>query len=216
VKIAIISSVYGGYDQPAPMPEQDVESERVLVADRPYDDWLGRVVVEPRPQLHPRLAAKVAKCRPDLYADADAYIWVDASFQVTTPDFASWAVSHLQQGLIAQIVHPARTRIRDEAEVSAHMTKYAGLPVREQAAHYIAQGYPDGWGLWATGLIVYRGGSVMREFGDVWLREQLRWTYQDQLSEAPVLHALGLKPVPIGGDLYRSGRFVIRNHRDES
>lgn len=217
MRVAIVSSVYGGYDQPVPVPEQDIDCERVLVTDRPLTgDWPGRVVVEPRPQIHPRLAAKVAKCRPDLYADADAYVWVDASFEITSPGFAAWAVSHLGQGPIAQIVHPARTSIRDEAEVSAGMTKYAGLPVREQAAHYIAGGYPDGWGLWATGFIVYRREQAIRDFGDAWLREQLRWTYQDQISEAPVLHSLGLKPVPVGGSLYRSQHFVIRNHRDES
>jgi hypothetical protein len=215
VKVAIVTSVYGGYDQPTPLPVQDIDCEQVLVTDRPCDDWPGRVVVEPRPQLHPRLAAKVAKCRPDLYADADAYVWVDASFQVTAPDFTSWAVSHLEQGPVAQFVHPARRHITAEADASATMTKYAGLPLREQAAHYIARGYPDGWGLWATGLIAYRAGGDLRDLGDAWLREQMRWTYQDQLSEAPVLYAVGLKVVPFGGQLYRNERYVIRGHRDE-
>jgi hypothetical protein len=215
MKIAVVSSVYGGYDQPTPGVPQDVECEYVLVTDQPYDCPPWRVVVEPRPQLHPRLAAKVAKCRPDLYADADVYVWVDASIHINAVDFVSWVLAHLEQGEIAQIPHPDRRRIVDEADVSSHMAKYAGLPVKEQAAHYTARGYPDGWGLWATGLIGYRRSPAVRVFGDAWLREQTRWTYQDQLSQAPVLHALGMKPAELPGPLLGHSKFTIRAHRDD-
>jgi hypothetical protein len=218
MRVAIVSSVYGGYDQPSPGVPQflpDAECEYVLVTDQPYDCHPWRVVVEPRPQLHPRLAAKVAKCRPDLYADADFYVWMDTSFHVNAVDFVSWMVSHLEHGPMAQIRHPDRSRIVDEADVSAHMTKYAGLPVKEQAAHYVERGYPDGWGLWATGLIGYRSCPEAQVFGDAWLREQMRFTYQDQLSEAPVLHALGLKPVDLPGPLLGHPKFTIRAHRDD-
>lgn len=210
-RIAVVSSVYGGYDQPLPPPPQDAEAEWVLVTDRPYDVPGWRVVVEPRTQLHPRLAAKVAKCRPDLYADADTYVWVDTSFAITSGDFVSWCVSHLEYGPIAQIPHPERNSIVDEANVSCPLPKYQGLPLCEQAEHYVKQGYPHNWGLWATGLIAYRGRSVI---GDDWLREQMRFTYQDQLSEAPLLWSRDLRPVSMAGGLFNNPHFVIRGHRD--
>lgn len=211
--IAVVSSVYGGYDIPTPPVPQDVECDWVLVSDRDYDCHPWKVVVEPRPQLHPRLAAKVAKCRPDLYTGADIVVWVDASFAIISAGFVSWAVSHLEHGDVAQIPHPQRRRISDEARVSATLPKYRGLPVVEQVDTYLSEGYPDDWGLWATGLIAYRGKS---QFGDAWLREQLRWTYQDQLSEAPVLHQLGIRPVDMQpAVLFGHPHFGLRGHRDD-
>lgn len=213
MSIAVVSSVYGGYDIPVSPVRQDVECDWILVSDRDYDCHPWKVVVEPRPQLHPRLAAKVAKCRPDLYTDADITIWVDASFAITSPGFVSWCVEQLGDGEVAQIPHPQRRHITDEARVSATLPKYGGLPVVEQAASYVAQGYPDGWGLWATGLIVYRGKS---RFGDAWLTEQMRFTYQDQLSEAPVLHRMGIRPVDMNpAVLFGHPHFGLRAHRDE-
>lgn len=208
---AVVCSLYGGYDQPVAPVVQDIDCDWVLVADRPYDCPPWRVVVEPRPQLHPRLAAKVAKCRPDLYAKADTYVWVDASIHIVAADFVSWATQSLESGPIAQIPHPHRVNIRDEADVSSHMAKYAGLPVREQVEHHLASGYVDGWGLWATGVIATRS-DLPTSFGDAWLREQLRWTYQDQLSEPPVLFHHGLRPVDLPGPLYGNPRFTVRGH----
>jgi hypothetical protein len=215
MRIAVVSSVYGGYDEPAMPVAQDVPCEFVLVTDRPYDRPPWRTVVEPRPQLHPRLAAKLAKCRPDLYADADVYVWVDASVVIRSPGFAWWATTHVgQHSPIAQVPHPWRSSVVDEAEASVALPKYAGLAVREQAAHYVAAGYPDGWGLWATGLIAYRNDPAVWDFGDAWLREQVAWTYQDQISEPPLLHALGLKPVDLPGPLTGHPLFGIRRHQD--
>ena len=213
MSIAVISSVYGGYDTPiAPVP-QDVDCDWVLVTDTPVECPPWRVVVEPRPHLHPRMAAKVAKCRPDLYTQADTTVWVDASFFVSAADFVSWAVSHVDPvNPLAQIVHPERRRITAEAAVSATMAKYAGLPVIEQAGSYLTSGYPDDWGLWATGLIVRRHCPQLRGFGSAWLAEQTRWSYQDQISEAPCLWHLDLRPVDICESLWGNPRFVIRGH----
>jgi len=215
MRIAVISSAYGGYDEPSVPPEQNHPAEFVFVTDGPAAPAPWRTVHEPRPHLHPRMAAKVAKCRPDLYADADVYIWMDASMQITAPDFAEWCASFVEHGRIAQIPHPERNCIEPEAHLSAQMGKYAGQPVLEQATHYLADGHPRGWGLWATGLIVYRRHAP-RIIGDAWLREQMRWTYQDQLSEAPLLRAMDIRPVSLPGRLWGHDRFAIRRHRDGS
>jgi rhodanese-related sulfurtransferase len=211
VKIAVVSSMYGSYDQPVAHVPQDTRCEFVLVTDR-KTDYDGRVVVEPRPQLHPRLAAKLAKCRPDLYSDADVWVWVDASIRILSSDFVSWCVKSVGDLPLAQCRHPQRQSIAAEAGVSAGMAKYRSLPVHEQVASYLAAGYPDDWGLWATGVIVYRREGLV--CGDAWLREQMRWTYQDQLSQPPLLYREGLRPVDLDGGIWGNPRFEIRGHRD--
>lgn len=211
--VAVVSSVYGGYDQPAAPAAQDTPVDYVLVSDVHHDCHPWKTIVEPRPQVHPRLAAKVAKCRPDLYSDADVLIWMDASARITSPDWVSWVVDRLGGGALAQHPHPWWGTLTEEANVAAGMGKYSGLPIREQAAHYLSEGHEDGWGLWASGVIAYRReGWPLRQFGDAWLAEQLRWTYEDQISEAPVLARLGVRPVDLPGGIFGNARFDIRPH----
>lgn len=216
-KVAVISSVYGDYDAPVDLPVQDRPYEAILVTDHHHDGLTGwQQVIEPRHHLHPRMAAKVAKCRPDIYTDATITIWIDASFAILRSDFVSWCVQQIGVYPIGQIRHPDRQHIMAEAHVSAQMTKYQGQAVKEQAAEYLRRGYPDGWGLWATGLIVRRNTSQTREFGGMWLMEQLLWTYQDQISEPPMLHLAGLKPIELATELRSSEFFTIRAHASEA
>lgn len=218
-RVAVISSVFGAYDQIAAPAPQTIEADWVLVADRPpvidtAHPWPWQVVTEPRPGVHPRLAAKVAKCRPDWYADADVYVWIDASFQIASPDFLAWCLRKLDGAPLAQIPHPVRRCISEEALASAGMAKYTGLPLLEQVAHYRKDGHPADWGLWATGLIVYRRETCAR-LGDPWLAEQLRWSYQDQLSEPPLLRHLDLRPAALDGALWDHPHFRIRAHASD-
>jgi hypothetical protein len=211
MRVAVLSSVYGGYDQPVAPREQTYPCDWILVSDTDHAVYPWKSIVEPRKGIHPRLAAKVAKCRPDLYADVDVHIWVDASFHIHHPEFVTWCLAHVEDNVIAQIPHPDRRRILDEAHASTGLPKYQDLPMATQAESYLAAGYPYDWGLWATGLIVYRGRSVI---GDAWLAEQVRWTYQDQISEPPLLWRHGIRPTDMQGGLLNNPYFAIRGHRD--
>jgi hypothetical protein len=210
-RVAVVSAVYGGYDEPAPPPPQDVPCDWILVSDRDYDVWPWKVTVEPRPQLHPRLAAKVPKAHPEWYADADVYIWIDGNLVVEAPDFVSWCVGELGGASLAQHHSLERTSLIAEAHTAAGMEKYSGLPVVAQAERYVAGGYPENWGLWWTGLMVRSAGCP--NFGDAWLAEMVRWTYEDQVSEPYVLHSAGLRPTNLAID-WSAKRFHLRGHRD--
>jgi len=215
MRVAVISSLMGGYDTPATPVQQDLDCEWLLVADRDYDCFPWKVIIEPRPGTPPRLAAKVAKCRPDAYTDADVTIWVDGHLRITHPSFVRWAVGALDGGAhIAQLRHPFHRTLTEEAALSARLPKYAGLPVREQAASYLAAGYPDDWGMWAAGLIVRRTVGVTVRFGDAWLAEQVRWTVQDQISEPPLLYWHGLEVATLPGPLVGHWGFDLGVHAD--
>lgn len=219
--VAVLSSVYGDYDHVDPVPKQTVDAEWIIVTDNPSLDAPGwKVVVEPRPHMHPRLAAKVPKCLPFAYTNADTTVWLDASCRLLQPDSLSRLIRGANNAPMAQITHPWRDDIVDEAEASVGMPKYQGQPVIEQAAHYRGLGYPRHAGLFATGLIVRNNpNDLQAEFGYRWLTEQCYWTYQDQLSQMPVLESmrlqgrrLQLEPLPF--DLHGSGVFEWRTHAD--
>jgi TOD1/MUCI70, glycosyltransferase-like domain len=214
MKVAVVSSLFGGYDEPiAPVP-QTIDCEYVLIADREYDCWPWKTIVEPRPHLVPRLAAKVAKCRPDVYTDATVSVWVDAHIRLTHPGMVAWAVGALGRANLAQLRHPQRQRLTEEAELSATLPKYAGMDLRAQVGSYLARGYPDDWGLWAAGIIVRRHSPKVAAFGDAWLAEQVRWTVQDQLSEPPLLYWSGLEMATLPGPLIGHWGFDLGVHVD--
>lgn len=212
--VAIVCSVMGGYDQPAAPEVQDIDCEFILVTDRDVSCPPWKVIVEPRPTLPPRLAAKVAKCRPDLYTDCEATVWVDGHVRITDPGFARWATAPLEQADLAQLAHPHRRSLTQEAALSASLPKYAGMPVRAQLVSYLQRGYPDTWGLWAAGIIARRTSPAVKAFGDAWLAEQVRWTVQDQLSEPPLLYWSDLEVATLDGPLLGHPMFDLVPHQD--
>jgi hypothetical protein len=212
--ITIISSCYGGYDTIKEQPlKQTVACRYVMVADQPYESDTWEVVVEKRPHLHPRMAAKVPKCLPWLYtAGSDVSIWIDASSMIISREFVAMCLDAMGDESIAQWVHPERDCIYDEAEVSLPYTKYQGQPVIEQTRAYRANGHPAHWGLWATGCIARRHDTETQVLGQSWLNQQARWSYQDQLSEPPLLRAMGLKPGQLQGWLWSNEWLSFGSH----
>lgn len=225
MNVAVLSANMGGYDEPRRWPLQTVDHERVIVTDSPAvvehaaaDGEVDRCVFERRPHLHPRMAAKIPKCLPFEYTDADTVIWVDGSVQPTSEHFVQWMLAN-SSGPLSMFTHPLRTRITDEATASDWMAKYQGQDVHGQVAHYLADGHPDDFGLWATGLAVHRRTNSAvwshSEFGESWLAEQVRWTYQDQLSLPVVARRMDVRPRVIPGSLFspEGMHFTLNAHR---
>lgn len=194
--VAVVSSVYGAYDPVVPPPAQSIDVEWVLVTDgEPVDGW--RTIIEPRPHLHPRMAAKVPKCRPDLYTDADVTVWLDAAARIKAHDTIEQLTA--TPAAFCLFSHPERSTVEAEAKYSADALKYHGLPMAAQVAAYRAAGMPSA-GLWAAGCIVRHG--VFPRFGERWLAEMARWGWQDQLSLPFVLWQTGLMVSPLPGNLW--------------
>lgn len=208
MKITVMRSVYGGYDNPVAIPPQTLEFEEIVVTD----------VSDPRHHMHSRLAAKHAKCCPWDYTDADMIVWLDGSFEVLRPDWIEFMRDQSEGHLISQYTHPVRDDILIEADVSSTMLKYAGQSVHAQANHYLSLGHPRHWGMWSTGIATYRlyDRELLKAFGNHWLAEQVRWTYQDQISQPHVLRVHDLRPHAIDGDLYNTSYLRMYGHASES
>lgn len=224
MSVAVITSIYGGYDQLAAPPPQDMEAEWICVTDRSDLDGQGawKVVSEPRADgIHPRLAAKVPKCLPGLYTDASVIVWLDGSCRLKETDSLRRLVVANPLAPISQFAHPDRDCIYDEGAFSALLPKYISTPVHEQMGWYRhEEGHPPHWGLWATGVIVRNltldaiDHDLIEQFGQAWLNEQVRWTIQDQISEAPVLRRFGLRPALLPGNLWANDILGWAAHRD--
>jgi hypothetical protein len=202
---AIVTAIYDSYDLLKPvLPQVGMDVEWICVHDgTPPDAETARgwtLVCEPRPGVHPNRAAKHPKYEPWKYTDAPVSVWVDASFRVVSERFAVEATAGLTDvEPVAQFRHPWRDCLYAEAKESAGLAKYAGEPVLEQADHYSFLGHPEGWGLWATGVIARRHTDSVRELGARWLAETYEWSFQDQISQPFVLRETGLRPTAFPG-----------------
>ncbi len=199
MRLAIITAIYDNYDTLKPIvPQEGVEVDWVCVTDRAPKEANGwRIVVEPRPFMHPNIAAKRPKMLPWEYSDSFWSIWMDASFLPQSPHLAREVIAHAKP--IAQWQHPWRDCIYDEAEASKVLTKYVGLPIDPQMEQYRRQGHPEHWGLWSTGFIARQHSPKVMALGEEWLRACQEWGFQDQLSEAVALRNLGLRPERLPG-----------------
>lgn len=208
-KVTIITAIYGDYDELKPvLPQEGIDVDWVCVTDRPREAHGWRIVVRPKSDFHPNVAAKEAKCCPFRYTDNQRSIWVDASFRVTSPRFALEALGALSgERPIAQYAHPSRNCIYMEALACFDQPKYASVPILSQVAAYHLAGHPRDWGLWAGGVIVRRHEREVCAFGEVWLNQIYRWGFQDQISEPYVLRKCGLCPQVLPGNVF-DGRWL--------
>ena len=212
MRLAAVCAIYGGYDLIPPVP--DGVDDAVLVTDVPVrSGW--RNVVEPS-GAHPRLAAKRPRCRPDLYTDCEASLWMDGSVHVLDDRFIRLVRQKLDQHELVLWDHPEdRDCFLQEARHCHDWPKYRDGPLLAQAEHYLAQGMPEHFGLWATGSIARRHTDRMRDFGDAWLEEMERWTIKDQVSLPYLLWREGIEPGTFGIDQLENDMVVVMGHAQE-
>ncbi len=229
----VYTAIAGDYDSLKAPAAQDENCAFVCFTDA---DWPARIgawrvaPLEPDPALHPRLRAK----RPKILAHEvfpggrwkpsapfwsrtrkfDLSIWVDGSIEIESPTFVSDMRKLLGRGEWAMFRHPDRDCIYEEAELSLTLPKYQGLPIREQVESYRGV-VPPHAGLFACGIIVRREpvSERLQAAALSWWDENVRWTYQDQLSLPFVIakHP-GCAPVAIESSLRANEWFRIRRH----
>lgn len=224
--VVILQAMYGGYDEMPDWPVQDVACRRMIITDGTISslDLNGGpttgVRAEPRPHMHPRLAAKIPKCMPWRYAGPDdTVIWCDASVKPIDGGFVRWMLEHAGDLPLSAFAHPLRTRIDDEAVASAWMEKYRDHDVHGQVKSYYDTGFAD-VGLWASGLMVWNriDAPAIQRFGRRWFEEQCAWTYQDQLSLTYCAWRAGIGLNTLPGSLFvpEPMHFLLRPHtRDD-
>jgi len=186
--VLVYTAVFGRYDARKIHVPQTTPTEYAY-----FDDDFNPYLPSELRDMHPRLKAKYYKLQPYAipnYHEFDYVIWIDGSGTFISPRSVETLVGYCRQGY-AVFRHPARDCIYDEVEFCQDFEKYRQQPLAQQVASYRQEGYPPHNGLYACGLIVRDTRKDFTALDADWLAENLRWSYQDQLSFPYVLWKLG-------------------------
>lgn len=218
MRVACYTAVAGGYDDLPAHP--DIPGvDFVAFAPKGIDPngWQVRPILPYQRGEHPRMTAKWYKLFPQArLPEYDASVWIDASHEILTEHFVDHALAAIDDSGIALYEHPWRDCIYDEAEASIVLRKYAGLPILDQVAEYRAEGYPAHAGLYACGTLARHHTADVAALMASWWHENLRWTYQDQLSFPVVCRRHGITPATFPlHQVYGNQWTAIRPHHRE-
>lgn len=175
--IALISAVYGGYDNLKHPVPQEGDVRCICITDNPdleSDVW--EMVYWPKPHMSPFLAAKSPKMLPMRHVDADTSVWIDMSVQVHSPTFAVECAAYAKDG-IATWPHPWNATLEAEVAESSRQARYQGQRLNDQMLHYWEQGMP-------LELPVRHTAVVARAHNDLTERAGLEWDYWYEWSMA--------------------------------
>lgn len=178
----------------------------------PHPDWEIRYIERPV-GVSPRRWAKRFKMLPHAFLpEFSQSLWVDGTVRVDSSTFAAEALACAEPSGIAMFAHPERDDVVDEANVSLTMPKYQTEPIAPQVEHYIRNGLPRHSGLWCGGIIARHHTKLVRELGEAWLAEVDRWSIQDQLSLAWIVHQRNITPGAFPSSLYQNPWLTVTGH----
>jgi hypothetical protein len=171
--------MFGGYDNIQEQPEiRGVEYYLFTDKDIVSNTW--KVVKDPRyKQLNPRMRAKFFKIMSHEIFPHERCAYIDANMAIQPDYLGLW-----KAGTFALFKHPeGRDCIYQEYEYCKDFPKYKDQPMKEQVEHYKNNGFPEHYGLWACGNLFRDNASgFVKGLNTLWWQENLKWSYQDQLS----------------------------------
>ena len=200
MRVVVYSALYGGYEEPKPLPDLGVRA--IMVTDNPKlvaPGWEVQLANHwgtkhgAGSPYGPMLRAKWWKTHPQAVCGlrTDVSLYLDASMTVTAPDYVQRCLEALGDDDWVMVSHPSRSCIYDEAAYSATLPRYRGAKLAEQAAHYRELGHPERWGLFANGANVRRHTPFVLDLGQKWWQECVERTWQDQVSLPVLVRAAG-------------------------
>jgi GT2 family glycosyltransferase len=199
-KIALFTTIFGNYTDLLPVPaEIELDADLFCITDNPNLENPGgwKIIIPefPRKDFHPRMRAKFFKMFPweiSGMAKYEAYIFIDGSIEVFNPEFVKYCLKNLRSD-IAIFKHPVRNCIYDELKASLPLEKYKKESLELQVEAY-KNIYPANAGLYACGVMMFKNNEKVRQIMGAWWWENIKWSYQDQLSFPVICRLLKFQP----------------------
>ena len=218
--VAIITANFGNYDSlkdpnvnNANMVDwycftdnTDTKSEIWNVIDTPYhlqnereyySEYKNSYRNITDPKIRNMMAAKYYKIKAheiDILKKYRYYVWVDGSITLQPESINNTLeLINMNYDLIS-FKHSARTTVQEEVALSVKLPKYLSQNVDKQYELYKSDGFPDDSGLFECGLFVRKNIARINALFDMWWLENLKNSFQDQVSLPYCLWKTGIRP----------------------
>lgn len=223
----ICTAVAGGYDICWKQPHidgvdyiffTDGQSPNEIVSP-----WIPHLLPDSDAHLDSRRRSKRPKLNPHSIPILNNYkylIWIDGEMSVQNVNFVPEILSYMKNGFVVSphpdaLGNPGRYCAYGEATIRP--PKYANEPLDEQCDFYRSEGFPENYGLYACGLSARdMSNPKVKEVGELWLEQNLTWSYQDQVSFPYCLWKVGFEPDTLPMTLYHSGWVSLNLHLREN
>lgn len=186
MKIAVISAVTGGMDQPKRLPPQSVKHQFFFFTDKDV----------PREYRHLDKRTQALYFKQQMHRAApgfDVYIWLDGKIQIDRSDFISQCITALGNNDIAILKHGERDCVYDElnyilakldAGVPYFVARFYNRRYRliEQGVELDKSNYPKHNGLHDCSIMVWRSNITSNFIANRWFSNCHQLQYFDQVE----------------------------------
>ena len=150
-----------------------------------------------------------------LLPEADVSIYMDGAFTLCAPP-KQMVAELLGDANVALFRHPTNKSIHDERNFYQRLHGYVPADVEAEYQKYCALGIPISGEFWAGGFILRRHNDKVARFNELWMREFLHGSNNDQFSLYYALSTLireeGLKVRGLPGYYGADGRLGYHFH----
>lgn len=184
-EIAVITAVTGRYDHIGRQEMID-ECDYIFFTDdvtAPFpNDWVRYYL--PDIGRDDRRRSKLPKLNPHAFPVLETYeyvVWIDGDMQIVNPNFPREIIEYMENGFVLSPHFDGRDCAYGEATIRP--LKYENEPLDEQVEAYEKDGFPHNYGLYECGVLARRMKTPgLKELGELWHEQNLKWSYQDQVS----------------------------------
>lgn len=195
--ITAYTVILNNYDNLRP-PRTVGGGRYVCFSDRPrsVSPW----ETQPFPMLfsEPARNCRIPKCLPHLLLDTDISVYMDGAFRLlVTLDEAARVLGDAD---IALFDHPGGHKsYHDERNFYQRIHGYVPDDVEATYQRYAREYLPVTGQFWAGGLVIRRHNAAVERFNELWFREYIQGTYNDQFGLYYAIAKSGVRVATIPG-----------------
>lgn len=182
--IAVYTVIVANYDNLTGLPVQALAPgvRYVCFSDRPRQLVPWEIQPFPQALMDPHRMSRIPKMLPHLLLpESEVSIYLDGAFTLCAPP-KQMAAELLGDADIALFRHPTNKSIHDERNFYQKLHGFVPADVEAEYRRYCASGLHVNGDFWAGGLILRRHNDKTAKFNEIWMREFLRGSQNDQFS----------------------------------
>ena len=219
MKVVLYTCITGGYDRLNEVPFQKSGMDLVCFTDNlglryGTTSWTVRPVPDELSGLSTVKRQRLVKILPHRFLpEYDVSVWIDGNVAVKGDLGEFLKGLRLSEKSFWTRRHPSRNCAYREAETVERVGKDVSGKVRPQMERYRKEGFPEGFGLEETGIIVRaQKDPKCQILCNLWGKEVLENSHRDQLSLDYCRWKTGTEIGVLDLDMRRNPWFSLKRH----